>query len=73
MQEEGLVVKSKRHRKYCSYQGEIFLAVSNVLKGDFHTDEPNTKWLTDIIEFAISTGEVYYLPIWDCFDGMLLC
>lgn len=73
MQEEGLVVKSKKHRKYSSYQGEISPAVPNVLNRDFHADEPNRKWLTDITEFAIPAGKVYLSPILDCFDGMLPC
>ena len=71
MQEEGLVVKNKRHRKYSSYQGEISPAVPNVLKRNFHADQPNRKWLTDITEFAIPAGKVYLSSILDCFDGML--
>ena len=33
---------------------------------------PNTKWLTDITEFAIPAGKVYLSPIVDCFDGLLI-
>lgn len=43
MQEEGLVVKNKRHRKYSSYQREISPAVPNVLERNFNADEPNRK------------------------------
>lgn len=56
MQEEDLVVKSKRRRIYSSCQGEISPAVPNVLKRDFQADQPNRKWLTDITEFAIPAG-----------------
>lgn len=69
MQEEGLIVYQKRRRKYSSYKGELSPGVENLLKRDFHAERPNTKWLTDITEFAIPAGKVYLSPIIDCFDG----
>ena len=71
MREEGLEVSIKRQRKYSSYQDEISPSVSNELQRDFHADQPNEKWLTDITEFAIPAGKVYLSPILDCFDGMV--
>lgn len=71
MREDGLSVKTKRWRKYSSYQGEVSPAVPNVIQRDFHADRPNEKWLTDITEFAIPAGKAYLWPIVDCFDGML--
>lgn len=73
MREDELSVKTKRRRKYSSYQGEVPPAVPNVIQRDFHADRPNEKWLTDITEFAIPAGKVYLSPIVDCFDGMLPC
>ena len=70
MQEEGLVVKVHRRRKYNSYKGEISPAVENLINRDFHADRPNQKWLTDITEFSIEAGKVYLSPIIDCLDGM---
>ena len=70
MQEEGLVVKVHRRRKYNSYKGEISPAVENLINRDFHADKPNQKWLTDITEFSIEAGKVYLSPIIDCLDGM---
>lgn len=72
MNEEGLIVKTKRRGKYNSYAGEITPEVSNVLERDFLSDEPNKKWLTDITEFAIPAGKIYLSPIVDCFDGLLV-
>ncbi len=72
MNEEGLIVKTKRRGKYNSYAGEITPEVANVLERDFHSDEPNKKWLTDITEFAIPAGKIYLSPIVDCFDGLLV-
>lgn len=72
MQEENLVVKVKKTAKYNSYAGEITPAVPNEIKRDFSAEKPNSKWLTDITEFAIPAGKVYLSPIVDCFDGLLV-
>lgn len=70
MKEENLVVKVIQKKKYNSYMGEISPAVDNLIKRDFHADNPNEKWLTDITEFHIPAGKVYLSPIIDCFDGL---
>jgi putative transposase len=70
MKEEQLVVPYMKKRKYSSYKGVIGPAVENVINRDFHTDAPNSKWLTDLTEFHIPAGKVYLSPIIDCFDGM---
>lgn len=72
MKQEALIVKQRRRQKYNSYKGEITPAVENVINRDFHADNPNQKWLTDITEFSIKAGKVYLSPIIDCFDGMPL-
>lgn len=72
MKEEDLTVPTKRIKKYSSYKGEITAAVDNIINRDFHADQPNTKWLTDITEFAIPAGKVYLSPVIDCFDGMVV-
>ena len=43
-----------------------------LIKRDFHVDSPNSKWLTDITEFAIPAGKLYLSPVIDCFDGMVV-
>ncbi len=70
MQEEKLIVPNVKRRKYNSYKGEITPAVPNVIERDFHAEQPNTKWLTDITEFHIPAGKIYLSPIIDCFDGL---
>jgi len=47
--------------------------VPNIINRNFHAEQPNQKWLTDITEFAIPAGKVYLSPIIDCFDGMPVC
>ena len=70
MQEDKLIVPNVKRRKYNSYKGEITPAVPNVIERDFHAEQPNTKWLTDITEFHIPAGKIYLSPIIDCFDGL---
>lgn len=70
MSEEGLVVRSIKRRKYSSYIGEISPEVANIINRNFHAEQPNEKWLTDITEFSIPAGKVYLSPIIDCFDGL---
>lgn len=72
MKEENLVVKVKRTVKYNSYAGEITPSVPNKIERHFFTEKPNSKWLTDITEFAIPAGNVYLSLIVDCFDGLLV-
>ena len=70
MKEDELTVKLRKTRKYNSYKGEISPAVENLVNRDFHAEQPNQKWLTDITEFSIRAGKVYLSPVIDCFDGM---
>ena len=70
MREESLVVPRKQKRKYNSYMGEISPAVENIVARDFHAEQPNVKWLTDLTEFHLPAGKVYLSPIIDCFDGL---
>lgn len=70
MKELGLKVSMKMIRKYNSYKGEISPAVDNIVERNFHAENPNQLWLTDITEFHIPAGKVYLSPIIDCFDGM---
>ena len=73
MREEGLevVYNKRRARGYSSYAGEVSKAPENLVNRNFHADEPNRLWLTDITEFRLPGGEKVYLsPVIDCFDGM---
>jgi transposase InsO family protein/transposase-like protein len=72
MGDENLIVKGKRKKKYSSYTGELTPAPDNLLERNFHADEPNSKWLTDITEMAAKDGKVYLSPIIDCFDGKVV-
>ena len=68
----GLSITTPRRRRYHSYRGEISPAPENIINRDFHAENPNEKWLTDITEFHIPAGKVYLSPMIDCFDGMVI-
>ena len=73
MREEGLevVYNKRRARGYSSYAGGVSKAPENLVNRNFHADEPNRLWLTDITGFRLPGGEKVYLgPVIDCFDGM---
>lgn len=72
MKEEGLNVYQPKQKRYSSYMGEISPEVENIIQRDFHAEEHNKKWLTDITEFHIPAGKVYLSPILDCFDGLVV-
>jgi putative transposase len=72
MKEEQLTVPYRKKRRYSSYKGEISPAVENLVNRDFHADEPNTRWLTDLTEFHLPAGKVCLSPIIDCFDGLVV-
>ena len=72
MNDEQLIVKTTKKRKYNSYKGEISPEVENVINRKFSAHKPNEKWLTDITEFRIPAGKIYLSPIIDCFDGMVV-
>lgn len=72
MSELSLKVKTKRTKKFSSYQGELTPAPENHLQRNFHAYKPNEKWLTDITELTASDGKVYLSPIIDCFDGFVV-
>lgn len=72
MTEAGLHVVKKKRRRFSSYRGEITPAPDNELGRNFHAEQPNEKWLTDITEMAAADGKVYLSPVIDCFDGMVV-
>lgn len=44
----------------------------NLIKQDFHSDEPYRKLLTDISQIGCRDGKLYISPIMDCFNGEIL-
>ncbi len=61
-----------RRRKYRSYQGQVGLAAQNLLERDFYAPTPNSKWVTDVTEFAVLGQKQYLSPVIDLFNGEVI-
>ena len=61
MQKLGLKVKCKR-RKYRSCLGEVGKTADNFLKRNFHTTQPNEKWVTDALSSNAQKASSIYRP-----------
>jgi putative transposase len=70
MSAHQIVPVFKSSRRYSSYKGEVSKAPDNIVNRDFHADQPNKLWVTDVTEFHAGGRKVYLSPIIDCFDGM---
>ena len=46
--------------------------LENLLKGDFKSDEPFKKFITDITEIQCLDGKLYVSAIMDCFSGEIV-
>ena len=44
----------------------------DLLKRDFHAEEPLTKCVTDITEIKASDGKLYISAVFDCFDSSVI-
>ena len=67
----GLKCRIRRSR-YKSYKGEVGKMAGNILNRNFHADKPNSKWVTDVTEFAVDGRRVYLSPILDLFNGEII-
>ena len=61
-----------RRRKYRSYQGVAGLAAENLLDRNFSALTPNSKWVTDVTEFAVLGKKQYLSPVIDLFNGEVI-
>jgi len=61
-----------RRRKYRSYQGQVGLAAPNLMDRDFFASTPNSKWVTDVTEFAVLGQKQYLSPVIDLFNGEVI-
>jgi transposase InsO family protein len=44
----------------------------DLVKGDFKSKIPNTKWLTDVTEMKCKDGKLYLCAVLDCFDASIV-
>ena len=61
-----------RLKRYRSYRGEVGKIAPNILNRDFHADQPNQKWVTDVTEFSMHGEKLYLSPILDLYNGEIV-
>lgn len=71
MQDLGLQVL-KKARKFHTYRGPGHIAIPNQVKRDFTAAAPNTRWVTDITEFALGDEKCYLSPVMDLYNGEII-
>lgn len=67
MKQLKLVVRVRK-AKYKSYKGEVGKVANNILNRNFTATRINTKWVTDVTEFAVCNDKVYLSPIMDLYN-----
>lgn len=72
MRENGWLHERRRRPKGLTKATTEIQEKENLIKQDFHSDEPFRKLLTDISQIPCSDGTLYISPIMDCFNGEIL-
>ncbi|WP_156178288.1 IS3 family transposase [Bacillus sp. SA1-12] len=71
MNEMGLKCEV-RMKKYRSYRGKVGNIAPNILYRDFHADNMNEKWVTDITEFHLFGEKRFLSPVLDLCNGEII-
>lgn len=69
MEEIGIIHHPRRRPNGITKADREARKSDDLLKRDFHADEPLTKCVTDITEIKASDGKLYVSAIFDCFDS----
>jgi transposase InsO family protein len=72
MRANGLLQKKKRNPNSLTKEDYKAQKSENLIKQDFQSSEPNSKWLSDITEVLTLDGKLYISPVLDCFDGQIV-
>lgn len=60
-----------RPKKYQSFRGDL-ATVPDLLQRQFHADQPNQKWVTDVTEFSVRGDKLYLSPVMDLYNGEIV-
>lgn len=71
MKEHGLLAEIRRKRKWVNL-GQQAHKYRNLLNRQFHTDRPNSKWVTDISYIQTKEGVLYLSMIRDLYDNSIV-
>ena len=72
MRKGNLLHKSRRSPDGLTKADKKAQRPENLLRGDFSSDAPNKKWLTDITQVPCKDGKLYIAPIMDYFAGEII-
>ncbi len=72
MREGELSARSKRRRVFTTKRDETHPVAPNLLNRDFHAEEPNKKWVTDITYIPTKQGWLYLAVILDLYSRMVV-
>ena len=72
MRENGWIHERKRRPKGLTRATTEIQEKENLLKQDFHSDQPYQMLLTDISQIPCADGKLYISPVMDCFNGEIL-
>ena len=71
MEKYGLLADIRRRRKWVN-MGQQVHKYENLLNRQFHTDRPNSKWVTDISYIHTKQGVLYLSMIRDLYDNCIV-
>lgn len=72
MREEALSARSKRRRVITTKRDEKHPVAPNLLNRDFHAEEPDKKWASDITYIPTKQGWLYVAVILDLYSRMVV-
>ena len=72
MRAEDLSARRKRHRALTTKRDETHPVALNILNRDFHAEEPDKKWVTDITYIPTKQGWLYLAVILDLYSRMVV-
>ena len=71
MKKYDLLSEIRRRRKW-QQMGQQVHKYKNLLNREFHTDRPNSKWVTDISYIHTMQGVLYLSMIRDLYDNSIV-
>lgn len=71
MKEMGLYCMV-RMKRYHSYKGDVGKVAPNLLSRDFHAQQVNEKWVTDVTEFNLFGKKLYLSTILDLYNSEIV-
>ena len=71
MKTNGLLSEIRRRRQW-KQLGQQLYRYENLLNRDFHTERPNSKWVTDISYVHTEQGILYLSMIRDLYDNSIV-